>query len=267
MKILGILNITEDSFSDGGEYLNLSQSLLKVDSLVSEGADILDIGAQSSNINSKLIPANLEWERIYPVAKYLKEKSIPISVDTYKPEVIQKCLEFGVDYINDITALENPKSKEVIQTYLQKLSNLILMYSHSRSTKAEKNSYLKPETIWDEILFFLDKKRNEMIKLGVSEEKLIFDPGMGLFLGEDPALSFIVLKKISLLKKEFKRVLISVSRKSFLGAVLGGIEPKSRTTASVVAELYAYTQGVDFIRTHSPLPLKQAITIWKHIQI
>lgn len=265
MKVLGILNITEDSFSDGGKYLEPMDSIRHAEMLVNDGADIIDIGAQSSNILSKSVSSEIEWLRILPVIEFLKEKKTPVSVDTYKPEVIQKCLEYEVDFINDITALENPISLEIIQSYKEVLPNLILMYSHNHSERAEKKTYLKPETIWDHIFSFFENKRKELVKLGIPEDKIIYDPGMGFFLGEDPELSFTVLRKIASFKKEFGQVLVSVSRKSFLGAVLGGIAPLERGSASLIAEFYAYTQGVDYIRTHNPLSLIQAIRVWNHI--
>jgi dihydropteroate synthase len=266
MEILGILNITEDSFSDGGQYLEINASLQKAEELYKKGAQIIDLGAQSSNIHATPISADLEWSRLYPVLDFLKRKKIPVSVDTYKPSVIQKSIELGVDFINDITAVSSPESLEVIKQAGFHCPNLIIMFSHAQKSKAFLGSNLRPDNIMNAIDHFFYKKIDELIKNGIPEEKLIIDPGMGFFLGENPELSFTVLKNLGILKEKFKRILVSVSRKSFLGNVLGGIPPLERRNATVIAELHAYLQKVDYIRTHEPEPLLQAIRVWELCQ-
>ena len=260
MQIFGILNITEDSFFDGGKFLQIESALQKAEEL-SKQADIIDIGAQSSNVDAEIISDELEWNRLEPVIDYLQKKSYPISVDTYKPSVIQKCILKKVNYINNIRAFVDRESQEVLEEFRKDLPNLVLMFSHNRGEKAIRESHLKPETVLDEISRFLESQLQILQKISIPEHKIIVDPGMGFFLGQNPELSFRVLQEIPLLKKRFTKVMISVSRKSFLGKVLGDIPPKERGVATVVAELYAFLQGVDFIRTHDPLALRQAIAI------
>lgn len=266
MKIFGILNITEDSFFDGGEYLEYNKAILQIQKLIQEGAQGIDVGAQASNINAKIISAETEWNRILPVLKFLRQEKIFISVDTYKPYVIQKCIEYGVDYLNNIKAFCDQESLDILASNLANLPNLILMYSHSQSEKAELNSHLKVDEVIYEIEKFFDERANVLISLGVPEEKLIFDPGLGFFLGENPDLSFTVLKNLSILKKKYKKIFISPSRKSFLGAALGGLPPKDRIYATLAAEIYCYLEEVDFIRTHNPLPIFHSIKILQKIR-
>jgi dihydropteroate synthase len=266
MKIFGILNLTEDSFSDGGKYIDIQDSISKIDSLVVDGVDVIDVGAQSSNIHSKIIHPVEEWNRLEPVLHYLKNKKIPISVDTYKSEIISKCLEIGVDFINNIKSFEDNDSFIVLQNNHKNVKNLILMYSHSHTDKAIPNSSLKINTIIDTISFYFDNKINKLIDIGIELKSITIDPGMGLFLGDDPELSFEVLRKIDIFQKRFPKVMVSISRKSFLGNILGGIPPNERKEATLAGEIYLYSKKIDFIRTHDVLQLKQSMIIWDKLQ-
>jgi dihydropteroate synthase len=272
-KILGIVNITSDSFSDGGEYLNPDIAIRHCQNLIAQGADILDLGAQSSNPNANQISEEEEWDRLEPVIRDLRKNHttdrnrILISIDSYRPIVLRNSLKFGIDFWNDITALKNPDLEKILigAGNPKDLPNLILMYSHSHSEIARKESHLTKENIILEITDFLIQKKKRFIELGIPEEKLIFDPGMGFFLGSDPQLSLEVLRNLGAIKDTLGKILISVSRKSFLGNLLNIGIPKERNIASLAAELWAYKEGVDYIRTHEPSPLRQSITLWKEL--
>jgi len=259
MKILGILNITEDSFSDGKEYLKPKKAKARCDEMVRSGAHILDISGQSSNPKAVQITPELEWERISPIIEFSKEKGYSISIDTYKPAVIEKSIRAGVEYLNDITAFSSPESLDVLQQYKDSLPKLILMHSHSGASIAEPNSSLHVSTIMDEISKFFEERLNVLDKIGIPREKVIIDPGMGYFLGDDPFLSVTVIQKVPILQKRFGAVLVSVSRKSFIGNLLGNLPPLKRGTGTLISELFLYKQGVDYLRTHDVLQLTQAI--------
>lgn len=265
MKVAGILNITEDSFSDGLLYIKTESAIRHAETLLSHGADVIDIGAQSSNINSKLIDPKEEWERILPVLDYLKSKNVKVSIDTFKPYVIHKSILNNVDFINNINAFQEPEVLEILSEYKADLPQLVLMFSHSRGGIAQKESPLLIENILDEISNFFELQISKLLSIGVPYEKLIFDPGMGFFLGDNPALSFQVLSKIQILKQRFQRIYVSVSKKSFLGTVLGGIPPSEREYATLAAEIYLYQSKIDWIRTHNPLKIKQSIKILEWI--
>jgi dihydropteroate synthase len=265
MEIFGILNITNDSFSDGGLYLDSNSAIKQANRLVNDGADIIDMGAQASNLEAIQISPEEEWQRIEPVLAELKKKNYRISIDTFKPEVIEKSILSSVEFINNIKAFTSKEEQEVLKKYIPQLPNLILMFSHNQGSKAELNSKLKILTIIDTISDFFDLRLNELIKIGVPEEKLIIDPGMGFFLGEDPLLSIEVLKNILNLKKRFKKVLVSVSRKSFIGSLLGGLTPKEREIGTLALEIYLAENKIDYIRTHNPKQLKQSLKIREYI--
>ena len=266
-EILGILNLTKDSFSDGGKYIESKNAILQAKYLVQSGAGIIDLGAQSSNPDAEPVPEEIEWLRLEKLIQTI-QKDFPvgqqISIDSFRPGVLRKAIEYKIDFWNDITALRSDECLEILQSS-DYIPNIILMYSHSQTDKAIKDSHLKPESIMDTICTFFEAKRNILVSKGIPEDKLIFDPGMGFFLGADANLSFSVLREINRFKKEFSKVLISVSRKSFLTAAIGNIPPMDRSAATLAAEMYCYQNGVDFIRTHNPLQLKQAMKVSEFI--
>lgn len=262
MILFGILNVTSDSFSDGGEFLDPLLAEKKGIELIKSGAGVIDISAQSSNVNAIQIDPQLEWARLDNLIQKFKTFGYMISVDTYKPFVIQKCIEAKISYLNNINSFRDKESLEILSENKNSIPELILMYSHNNGDYAEANSNLTPKTIMDSIYRFFDNKINELLKMGIPEKKLIFDPGMGLFLGADSLLSLEVLKNIPDFKKRYGKVLVSVSRKSFIGNLLGGIPPKERAAGTLALEIYLYQKQIDFIRTHDVLQLNQAVRIW-----
>ncbi|MCB1159065.1 MAG: dihydropteroate synthase [Leptospiraceae bacterium] len=266
MDIFGIVNITDDSFSDGGKYLQIEEAQKKALELYNEGADVIDLGAQSSNVDANWIEPEIEWKRLRPMITFLQEKSIRVSVDTFKPAVIRSSIEAGVSFINNINAFQDEESLAILQEYKNQLPELILMYSHSNLFKARKKSYLSPETIMDTILSFFEKRFETLLRANIPLRKCIIDPGMGFFLGEDPELSFTVLRNIHRFKEAFGRVMVSVSRKSFLGTILGGLAPLERKNASLATELYLYEKKVDYIRTHEVKPLWEGMKVLQYIR-
>ncbi|RHX92133.1 dihydropteroate synthase [Leptospira stimsonii] len=260
--IFGVLNITEDSFSDGGKFLTLPASQAKAESLLSEGADVIDIGAQSSNVQSGLVGPEIEWTRMHALIPKWIEKKMRISVDSFQPEVIRKSLEAGVEFINHIRGFVDKQSIYEASKFAGTDRKFVLMYSHNHSNRPETSSHLTTENVIREIrLFFRDRKK-EMLESGISPDQLIFDPGMGFFLSPDFQISFEVLKKIKTLQEEFSPMMVSVTKKSFLGNALGGLAVSEREIATVIAELYLSIQNIEYIRTHEPKNLKQALKIW-----
>ncbi|EQA35080.1 dihydropteroate synthase [Leptospira inadai serovar Lyme str. 10] len=261
--IFGVLNITSDSFSDGGRYLDSDQAIEKALSLVQEGADVIDIGAQSSNVKAGWVDPQTEWERMEKVLRELKARKIPISVDTFKPEVMRKAISFGVEYINNIRGFSDEESLNVLHESRQLPTKFILMYSHDRGQKAAPESRLLPESVLSEIFSFFRERKNRLTDLNFPEDRIIFDPGMGFFLSPDPNVSFAVLASVEKFMQEFPQLMVSVTRKSFLGNALGGIPVDDREVPTAVCELYLWLKKVPIIRTHAPLNLIRAIHIWK----
>ncbi len=259
--IFGILNITEDSFSDGARYLDPKAALQHARDLMADGADALDVGAASSNPRSKHVPADVEIARLKPIVGAAKKNAWKISVDSFATETQRWGLKAGADYLNDIQGFADESFYPELAAAKAKL---IVMHSVQGLGRAQKID-TDPKTIMGRIADFFEERLNALMTAGIARDRLILDPGMGLFVGTKPEVSLMVLRRLGLLKSVFGLpVMISVSRKSFL-RTLAGREVAEIGPASLAAELYAALHGADMIRTHEPKPLRDALTIWSHI--
>ena len=266
--LLGVLNITEDSFSDGGKYLDPQAMRMRIRHLLSTGAAILDLGAASSNPNGQAVAAETEIARLQKGLDIIAEEeadsgqSVAISVDSFHPEVQRFALQRGVDYLNDIHGFPDPALYEELAASNCKL---IVMHAVQSSGVADKRD-VDPASIIDRILGFFQERLAQLESAGVRRNRIILDPGMGFFLGSNADCSFSAIAHVELIKSEFNLPLLySVSRKSFLGAITGR-EVSDRQSATLAAELFLALKGVDYIRTHEPAPLIDALKVWNAIQ-
>lgn len=259
-KIFGILNITEDSFSDGGRNLEPKAAIAAARRLAAEGGDVVDLGAASSNVAAKPVPPDEEIRRLAPVIAALKEAGVAISVDSFALETQRFALSAGVDFLNDIEGFPDP-------LFYPELAvsgcRLVVMHAvHGRGRGRAQAIDVPATEIWPRITQFFSARIAKLETAGIARHRLILDPGMGFFLGSDPAASLRVLAGLDRLKRDFALpVLISVSRKSFLGAVTGRRDAMERGAATLAAELYAAARGADFIRTHDPGALRDALLV------
>ncbi len=262
MKILGILNVTRDSFSDGGRFLSAAAALDHARRLIADGADIIDVGAESTHPDAEDVTAEEELARLTPIVKALRDDGVAVSVDTHKPAVMGAVLGQGVEMINDVTALRDPEAVAVLR---DSDARVILMHSTATGARAERAD-ASPETIVARIVAFFETRLVELAAAGIARERLILDPGMGFFLGRDPAVSLAVLRDLDSLAGLGLPLCVSTSRKSFIGAVLGTTAapcPVARRGAGTLAtELWAAWRGVGYIRTHDPRALRDAHTLW-----
>jgi dihydropteroate synthase len=251
--ILGILNITEDSFSDGAKYLDPAAAIAHGRALAADGAAVLDLGAASSNPESKGVPPDVEIARLEPVVAALKD--MPLSIDTFSPPVQRWALAKGVAYLNDIQGFPDA---ELYPALAASLARLIVMHSVQARGAATRVD-VPPGEIMDRLFRFFAARLAALEAAGVARGRLILDPGMGFFLGTNPKTSLTVLRRLPDLKARFGLpVLVSVSRKSFLRR-LTGRDVAAAGPVSLAAELYAIRQGADYIRTHAPGPLRDAL--------
>ncbi|MCS7205677.1 MAG: dihydropteroate synthase [Leptospiraceae bacterium] len=266
IKIAGILNITEDSFSDGGEYLSLEKAEEKMWDLLQQGADVVDVGAVSSNPKGKDVPIEEEIRRLQPILEIAKKNQIPISVDTWRFETQRFCLEYHVDFINDITGFSHP---EIFSLLKDTETKCIVMHQVSNNPgKADPTYEIEFDKLWQQMIQFFDKKIEQFLSHGISEDRILLDPGMGFFLGKDYLHSFRMINLLPELKKRYKKAIyVSVSRKSFLGVAAGIENPKDRDYATLACEIALLSKNIDWIRTHQPKALRDAIKVLKHIQI
>jgi dihydropteroate synthase type 2 len=259
MKILGILNITEDSFSDGGRYVTPEAALAHGDGLLKEGADILDIGAASSNPDAKRIAPATEIARLQAVLPAFREKGASLSIDSFEPSVQRWALDQKIDYLNDVHGFAAPSLYPVLAGAKAKLIVMHAIQGEGAATRAN----LPHTQIFDHAVQFFERRLAALTGAGIARERLILDPGMGFFVGSDPENSLTLLRRLPDLKARFGLpLLVSVSRKSFLRKLVGQSDPLSIAVlgAGLAAELYAAIQGADYLRTHAPGALKAALT-------
>src|SRR6202789_585367 len=259
MKILGILNITEDSFSDGGKYLAPGAALAQARALMEGGADVLDLGAASSNPDAKTVAPGVEIARLGAGVAAWRKNAHTISIDSFSIEVQRWALEQDVGYLNDIQGFPEPALYPALAAARAKLIVMHSVQERGRATRVE----IAPDQIFARVTAFFEARIAALTKAGVARDRLMLDPGMGFFLGANPQASLTMLRRLAELKSAFGLpVLVSVSRKSFLRAMVGR-PPASAGAARLAAELFAARQGADYIRTHDPAALKDALAVGK----
>jgi dihydropteroate synthase type 2 len=257
-KLLGILNITEDSFSDGGRFLD--PEIARTHALqLTKHADVIDIGAASSRPDAKPVAPETEIARMAPLVAELQKNGVAVSVDTFAPEVQRWALAQNVEYLNDVRGFPDPA---LYPALAESSAKLIAMFSVEGLGPATRIP-VPPEELLDRISRFFEQRIAALGAAGVARERIVLDPGMGLFLGSHPDASFAVLRQLGELKRRFALpILISVSRKSFLRKLVGREVPDIGP-ATLAAELYAVRQGADFIRTHDPRAVKDALAVFR----
>lgn len=261
MKILGILNITTDSFSDGGRYLEPGAAIFHAQAMVQSGADIIDIGAASSHPDAQAVAPDLEIARLEKVVPELKAKGLALSIDSFSTPVQRWALAQDVGYLNDIHGFADPSLYPDLAASNAKLIVMHMVQPRGVAVRTEVPS----SEIFDRITAFFDFRIAALTKAGIARDRLILDPGMGQFLGTDPENSLLVLRRLPELKARYGLpLLVSLSRKGFLRKLTG--RPVTEAgAASLAAELFAQGQGADYIRTHAPGPLRDGVKILKTI--
>jgi len=256
--IFGIVNLTEDSFSDGGHYLDPATALTQARALRAAGADVIDLGAAASNVDAKPVPAAEEIRRLEPVIAALRAEGAAVSVDSFQPDVQLFAISRGVDFLNDIEGFAEPS---LYPQLAAAKCRLVVMHAEQSRGRA-KLLDLAPAEVWERIGDFFRERIAALEAAGIARSRIVIDPGMGFFLSSRPEASLYVLARLGELKRAFSlRVLVSVSRKSFLRAVVGGSTPSELGAATLAAELFAAAQGAAFIRTHDVAALADGLRV------
>jgi dihydropteroate synthase len=262
--VMAIVNVTPDSFFDGGLHATTAQALRHAEQLLHEGAHILDIGAESTRPGAEALPLAEELMRLEPLLRELVRWKVPISVDTYKPQVMQACLDWGIDIVNDIWALRQPGAQQVVSAHPR--CGVCLMHMHLDP----KTMQLQPMTgpVVSEVNAFLRSRIDALLDSGVQAARLVVDPGIGF--GKTVEQNFQLLAQQADLLHLGVPVLAGWSRKSALGAALaqGGAvpEPSQRQAASVAAALMAVERGASVVRVHDVKATVDALKIWLAMQ-
>ena len=242
--VMGILNVTPDSFSDGGRFLDPQRALARFECMVSEGADLVDVGAESTRPGSQPIDEQEEIRRLKPVLEVIGRRTqVPLSVDTRKAGVAERAIDWGAVLINDISALEH--DSRMGRVIAQTKAGLVLM--HKRGTPQDMQQYCHYENVVEEVRDYLGKRIRHAEELGIAREQVLVDPGIGFAKNTQQNLS--LLKGIGALQELGRPVLVGVSNKSFIGTVTGQpVDQRVMGTAAAVAA--AVFGGARMVRVH-----------------
>ena len=257
---MGVLNVTPDSFSDGGQFNEIDSAILHVDKMLKNGADIIDIGGESTKPGSEPVSANEESKRIIPIIKAIKNeyKDILISVDTYKSSVAKKAIEAGADFVNDISGLTF--DDEMVSLLAQRNIPVVIMHINGKPKTMQKN-ILYSDLISDIKRFFI-KQSAYAINSGIKESNIIIDPGIGF--GKTFDHNFTLLKRL----KEFEDlgfpILIGPSRKAFIGDVLN-LPSNERVEGTIATIVAGILNGANIIRVHDVKEIKRATIVTEKI--
>ncbi len=251
-KVMGIVNVTPDSFSDGGKYASSGSALKHAEKLLEDGADILDIGGESSRPGAPQVPLDVELSRVLPVVIEAVKLGVPISVDTYKPQVMRAVLDAGADIINDIWALRQPSglgyasAADIVAQHPSCGVCLMHMHREPQTMQAEPMQG-DAATIVAQVLYFLEQCRQYICRLGIDLSRIAIDPGIGF--GKTVEQNFALLARQRELLALGLPILSGWSRKTSLGAVTG-LPMAERMPPSIVAAVLAVQNGASIVRVH-----------------
>ncbi len=258
-RVMGIVNVTPDSFSDGGRHATVESALAHCERLLRDGADILDIGGESTRPGTAPVPLEAELARVLPVVREAVRLGVPVSVDTYKPEVMRAALNLGADIVNDIWALRQPGAAQAVAAHPQ--CGVCLMHMHGEPASMQ----LEPMTgdAVPQVAAFLGRETQRLRDLGVSADRIAWDPGIGF--GKTVDQNFALLARQGELLRDGHALLVGWSRKSSLGTV-SGLPVGERMVPSVAAALLAVERGAHVVRVHDVRETAAALRVWSAVK-
>ena len=263
-RVMGIVNVTPDSFSDGGRHGDIEAAQRHCEQLLRDGADLLDIGGESTRPGAAPVPADAEWLRVAPVLRHALTLGVPVSVDTRKAAVMRKALDLGADIINDVGALSDPACLDVVAAHSG--CGICLMHMH-RDPLTMQASPMEGDAV-PAVRQFLEAAAQRVLDRGIGRERIVLDPGIGF--GKTVKQNFgLLARQASLLQLGYP-LLSGWSRKSSLGTVAtrGGVVPSpgERLAASLAAALLSVQRGAAIVRVHDVAETVQALAVWKAMQ-
>ncbi len=255
-QVMGIVNVTPDSFSDGGQHASTAAALQHAEQLLKDGAHILDLGGESTRPGAPAVPLQEELERVLPLVCEAVKLGVPVSVDTYKPQVMQAVLDLGADIINDVWALRQPGAAQVVAQHAR--CGVCLMHMH-REPQTMQAAPMEGDVVL-QVLSFLRRRALDLQGLGVDSSRIVVDPGIGF--GKTAAQNFALLARQSELLAAGYPILAGWSRKSSLGAATG-LEVAQRLVPSVAAAVLAVERGSRIVRVHDVRETVAALQVWQ----
>jgi len=255
VQVMGIVNVTPDSFSDGGQHGTARSAIAHCERLLADGVDILDIGGESSRPGAQLLSEDDEWSRVAPVLAEALKLGVPVSIDTYKPALMARALDLGVDIINDIQALRMPGALEAVSTHAD--AGVCLM--HMRGDSSTMQALVDYGDVVAEVAAFLVDRARALREAGVAAERIVLDPGYGF--AKTTAQNFELLARLQELQGLGYPLLIGWSRKRAIGDVTGR-PVDQRLAGSLAAALAAVARGARIVRVHDVAATVDALKVW-----
>ncbi|MDA9974654.1 dihydropteroate synthase [Candidatus Pelagibacter sp.] len=257
-NIMGILNLTPDSFSDGGKFNKRKIGINHTNNLFNYGADIVDIGGESTRPGSKPVSKKEEWNRIKEILKDINKK-IPLSLDTRKSEIMNKGIQMGVKLINDVSGLSyDSKTVDILK---ESKTPFVIQHSQGTPEKMQKNPRYKNELL--DIYDFFEKKIKFLISKGIKHKNIMIDPGIGF--GKNLKHNMNLIRSVSIFHTLGFPILLGLSRKKFIKDLSGKNDSKERLGGTIASSLYAMMQGVQVLRIHDVNELTQSIKVFKEL--
>ena len=257
-KIMGILNITPDSFSDGGKYNEINQAKKQLKHLFKSGANLVDIGGESTRPGSKAISVKTEWNRLKKILKEIDKRKI-ISLDTRKSEIMEKGINFGVKLINDVSGLNYDKKS----LYILKKYNIPFVLQHSLGSPDVMQNNPRYKNILLDIYDFFEEKIKSLRGVGINHSNIILDPGIGF--GKNLKHNITLIKNISIYHSLGLPILLGISRKKFIKELSGDNDSSLRIGGTIGSSIFAMMQGIQLLRVHDVNEVKQSIKVFREL--
>ena len=255
-KIMGILNVTPDSFSDGGQHHHKEQAVQRALQMIEEGASIIDIGGESTRPNASPVELEEEIQRVIPVVEALAKYDVVISIDTSQPEVIRAAVKAGAHIWNDVRALTRPQALETAAEL-----NIPVILMHMRGEPTNMNQLDQYTNVTEDVMYELEQRLDQALEMGIKKYNIILDPGFGF--AKNAQQNFQLLNEFWKLNQMGYPILSGLSRKRFIGEALNGIPAQERAVGSVAGHLMSIQQGASIVRAHDVKATSDAINVWK----
>ena len=255
-QIMGILNVTPDSFSDGGQHHHKEQAVQRALQMIEEGASIIDIGGESTRPNASPVELEEEIQRVIPVVEALAKYDVVISIDTSQPEVIRAAVKAGAHIWNDVRALTRPQALETAAEL-----NIPVILMHMRGEPTNMNQLDQYTNVTEDVMYELQQRLDQALEMGIKKYNIILDPGFGF--AKNAQQNFQLLNEFWKLNQMGYPILSGLSRKRFIGEALNGIPAQERAVGSVAGHLMSIQQGASIVRAHDVKATSDAINVWK----
>ena len=258
--VMGILNVTPDSFSDGGKHNGKAQAIAHAKQMIADGATIIDVGGESTRPGASVVEVEEEIRRVIPVVEALAELDVVISIDTSQPEVIQAAVAAGAHIWNDVRALTRPNALETAAEL-----NIPVIIMHMRGEPTTMNGLDQYDNVTLDVMAELSQRVADALKAGVKAENIMIDPGFGF--AKNAKQNLKLLKEFHQLNQLGYPILSALSRKRFIGEALGGADAGQRAVGSVAGHLLSIQQGACMVRAHDVKAMSDAIKVWHAMNI